>query len=130
MTAASISADPAEQWYRPMRVLGFARVAVGAAVFLAPRTAASLFAGPTGDGPVLLFARCFGARDALIGAGIVTGRSVRWLRTAALADAADAVAVLAGWRGLDRRRRMLALVASLTPAVVEAWVVSRMGRAD
>jgi peptide-methionine (R)-S-oxide reductase len=93
-----------------LAVLGArARIAIGAAAFVAPGTAARLMGGDSGgDGLAPMFARMVGARDVALGLGTVVAVDRRgpvrgWLEGAALADAGDVVATL-----LARRR--------LTPA--------------
>jgi hypothetical protein len=110
---------------RVVRVLAAARFVVGIGVVLFPCAAVRLFTGRAGDTPAArLFARGFGARDAAIGAGMLTGPPLPWLAAAGAADAADSLAVLAGWHRLEPRHRAVALVASMTPMLIEVTVLS------
>jgi len=59
---------------------------------------------------------------------MLAGPPLPWLAAAAAADGADTLAVLIGWRRLDRRRRLIALVASLVPALVGCCVLGRATR--
>ncbi len=74
---------------RLIRGIGWISVAMGFAA-LAPRRASRLFG--LGNRPWLM--RAIGARDLVIGLGLLSGRSrSRWLRIQALADAIDATFV-------------------------------------
>jgi hypothetical protein len=106
------------------RLLGLARLVLGAAAFAAPRSFTRMWTGE-GEGSTTLpmAVRGLGARDVAIGVGILValendGPVSRWLEAAAVADAADAVATVTSWRQLPGLRR-LGLFALETGA---AWV--------
>ena len=87
----------------PPALLAGARVALGLALFAAPRRLGRLWLGGATDHPATRVAvRSMGARDAVIGAGALIAlrrqAPVRgWLEAGAAADAADALAsVMAG----------------------------------
>ena len=94
------------------RLFAAARIGVGLALLVAPRTAIGLWLGRARASPATdAVARGLGARDLAIGLGLVrslgedasgSGEHVgRWLDAAALADATDATAVLLGRRHLE-----------------------------
>jgi hypothetical protein len=94
------------------------RMAIGAALALAPRLAGPMWVGDDGDRPaVKVLARSLGARDVALGLGLAValdrGAPVRgWLEGAALADTADFVgALLAGDSIPASKRRGVLLVA-------------------
>jgi hypothetical protein len=67
------------------------------------------------------------ARDVLLGAGTWRansngGAAEAWLSACVLADAFDAVAVLRHFHALPPRRRTLALILSLAPALTGARI--------
>jgi hypothetical protein len=94
-----------------------ARMAVGAAFFLAPGLAGRLWVGDDAwRRPVKVLARAFGARDLAIGLGVVIaldrGAPVRgWLEAGALSDALDFTASTLAGDSIpsDLRRFALAL---------------------
>jgi hypothetical protein len=100
------------------------RVASGVAFISLSSPLGRLLIGSDADSAgAALFIRAFGARDALLGAGVLraaqTQRSQRqWLMACGLADAFDAAATLAGYRHLPRRRRALTFIVSAVPAVL------------
>lgn len=108
------------------RVLAATRVGLGTLFLLAPSFVARAWVGEgAGEPTAKALARALGVRDAALGLGTLLalehGESTRgWLEAAALADAGDAVATLAGWRNLPALRRWLALVASVGAAYVGA----------
>lgn len=92
---------------RLAQAIALNRVAVGAALMLAPdRAAAVLVGGRDARRPgARLLARGFGARDLALGAGTVlalregdSGR--RWLLAGALSDAVDCAAIVAAGRAV------------------------------
>lgn len=122
---ASVGAD------RLARLLGGVRVAAGVAFAARPGPLGHLLVGSDADGPgARLFIAAFGARDALLGAGIslATDRRSRrgWLIAAGLADAFDALATVAGYRRLPPRRRALTLVVSAAPAALNLDTARRL----
>jgi hypothetical protein len=94
------------------------RMAIGAALVLAPRLAGPMWIGADADSrAVRVLARGLGARDLALGLGIAValdrGAPVRgWLEGAALADGVDLVAtLLAGDSIPPGKRRAVALIA-------------------
>src|SRR4051812_6937066 len=92
------------------------RMAIGAALLVAPRLIGPMWIGAWGDSPAArLLARALGARDLALGLGaavaIDRGAPVRgWLEGAALADTADlAATLLAGDAIPPDKRRSVAL---------------------
>ena len=128
-------------WYRPTvpgsagpgrrgTVLGALRIASGVAFMaLSPPVGRLLISSDADSAGAALFIRAFGARDALLGAGVLLAGQTRrsqcqWLVACGLADGFDAVATLAGYRHLPPRRRALTFVVSAVPAVLNlttAW---------
>jgi hypothetical protein len=94
------------------------RMAIGAALVLAPRLAGPMWIGDDADRrSVKVLARALGARDAALGLGIAValdrGKPVRgWLEGAALADGVDLAATLLAGKSIPRRARLgVALIA-------------------
>jgi hypothetical protein len=114
------------------RLLGFARLAVGAAMFLAPRKVTRMWTGSDAtEYPVGLVARGMGARDFALGVGTLialeSGANPRgWLEGGALADAADAIGTLAAWRDLPGLRRLLLLGSEVGAALLGAQLAAAM----
>lgn len=106
---------------------GLTRIAIGAGLALAPARANRMWLGSEADRPAMrVVIRMVGARDAILGLGLWRaangGRSTKaWLAYSALADAADGLATLAGWRALQPRgRTVLAAVALASSAATAA----------
>jgi hypothetical protein len=102
------------------------RMAVGAALTVAPRLGA-MWIGDEGNRPaVKVLARALGARDLVLGLGIAValdrGAPVRgWLEGAALADAIDfAASLLAGDSIPQGKRRAVAVVAGASTVLCAA----------
>jgi hypothetical protein len=103
------------------------RMAIGAALVLAPRLAGPMWIGAAADSrAVKVLARGLGARDLAIGLGTAValdqGKPVRgWLEGAALADAVDFVStLLAGGSIPPGARRMVLLIAGGSMAACAA----------
>lgn len=113
---------------------GASRMVAGLAFVPAAGPLGRLLIGEDADRPgAELFIRAFGARDALLGAGVVLARRDKraqriWLASCALADAFDAAATLAGYGRLPPRRRGLALAVSVVPALVNLSLAARLVR--
>ena len=94
------------------RLLGLMRVALGAALFLAPHKVARLWTGEHGEEAVSTMAlQGQGARDLGLGLGLLialeNGHSPRhWLEAGAIADTADAFATLGQWGRLSFVRKV------------------------
>lgn len=82
------------------RLLAGSRIAIGLALFVAPRQAARRWVGDVVDHAGTRMAlRGLGARDVALGAGLLAsleaaGPTHRWLEAGAVADLADAAAVV------------------------------------
>jgi len=115
------------------RALAVARVGVGAGLFLTPGLSAAMWVGRDAKSAgVRTFARGFGVRDAIIGAGLFRalengdGDDIRrWLLFGAAADAADLVGTLAAWRGLPPVRRTLTLATIVGFGGLGAWLANQ-----
>jgi hypothetical protein len=115
------------------------RMAIGAALVLAPRLAGPMWIGRDADSrAVNVLARGLGARDLALGLGTAValdrGAPVRgWLEGAALADAVDLVStLLAGDSIPASKRRAVALIAggSMIACAALARVVDELPVAD
>lgn len=96
------------------RLLGFARVVLGAGFLLMPRRSLNMAWGLEADDGVTAIMRGMGGRDLALGLGLLValedgGRARGWLEAGALADASDALGTLMAWGSLPRWRRMLIL---------------------
>jgi hypothetical protein len=103
------------------------RMAIGAALVVAPRLAGPMWIGSDADSrAVKVLARAFGARDLALGLGtavaIDRGKPVRgWLEGAALADAVDFLATLVAGDSIPRgARRAVLLIAGASLATCAA----------
>ena len=97
------------------------RMAIGAALLVAPRLIGPMWIGDDGDRPaVKLLARALGVRDLVVGLGTAValdrGAPVRgWLEGAAVADTVDFVATLAARDSIPQNgRRGVLLVAAVS----------------
>jgi len=114
------------------RVTNAGRIALGAALVLAPRRTARAWIGASADAAgVTAMARALGIRDAVLGAialHTIDNPQVapRWQRTLSLCDGVDLVATLAARRGLPRFG--VASVAVLAGAAVGAqlWAAGQL----
>lgn len=113
---------------------GASRMVTGLAFISAPGPVGRLLIDEDADRPgAQLFIRAFGARDVLLGAGVVlTRRDKRaqrtWLASCAFADAFDAAAALAGYGSMPPRRWGLALAISAVPALLNLTLARRLTR--
>lgn len=109
------------------------RVVVGLLLFLLPgRVLKGMLGGKPVPPGVALIGRMFGARDAILGAGIIAAlqedhpHAVRsWMGYAMVADASDAVAMLFAYRHLPRRRRFAILTMALGGAASGGYLMTR-----
>ena len=107
------------------------RMAIGAALVLAPRLIGPMWIGNAADRSVVkMMARALGGRDLALGLGAAValdrGASVRgWLEGAALADGMDlAATLLAGDSIPQGKRRTVAVIAAVS--LVGCAVVARV----
>ena len=115
------------------RALAIARVGVGAGLFLTPSLGGAMWVGrESKSAGVRTFARGFGVRDAIIGAGLFRALENgdkdeirRWLLFGVAADGADLVGTLANWRRLPPVRRTLVLAAIVGFGGLGAWLASQ-----
>jgi hypothetical protein len=99
------------------------RMAIGAALLVAPRLIGPMWVGGDADRPVVkLLARALGGRDLVVGLGTAIaldrGAPVRgWLEGAAVADTVDFVATLAAGDSIPQRARRRVLLVAAVSAV-------------
>lgn len=111
------------------RSLAALRVAAGASFLFAPGRAGGLLVGESAASPAArLFIAAFGARDMLLGLGVLRAlardESRRsWIAACAAADTLDALVCAALWRGLGRRFAARSFLASAAPALPETWLL-------
>ncbi|MGH2694243.1 MAG: hypothetical protein ACRDJJ_05435 [Actinomycetota bacterium] len=110
------------------RLLGVARIAVGAIMLVAPRFGARLWTGERDpSATTVLAARGMGGRDLALGIGLVSalekGTPARgWLEAGVLADASDTFGALVSSGELPLLRRL----ATLTTAGAAVWLGLRL----
>lgn len=109
------------------RTIALLRIAIGVVMLVAPRRAGRMWLGAV-DGATAVGVRALGARDVALGAGAFRslgagGPAQAWVLAGGLADAADAVATLGGFRSLPRRRRFAVLAMAATAATL-SWQAS------
>lgn len=92
---------------------------------LAPRPMLRLQVGGDPAGPFVWFARAFGARDAILGAGVLFAPDEqarrRWVAAGAAADGSDVVAAVIGGRWLGRGRAIGVAVLAASATATAAW---------
>lgn len=107
------------------RITAAGRVAIGAALLVAPQAVTRGWVGPSGAAPGgRLLGRSIGVRDLALGLGVLAAfdrgdpRARDWVRAAAVADVGDAVATVLAFRHLPKRSRfgVLALAAGAAVA--------------
>lgn len=96
------------------RLLGLARVVLGAGFVLMPRRSLQMAWGIEADPAVAAVMRGMGGRDLALGVGLLAsledgGRARGWLEAGAVADASDALGTLMAWGSLPRWRRLFIL---------------------
>ena len=105
---------------------GAGRVLVGAALLATPGPITRAWVGDDGA-PAQLLGRCLGARDAVIGAGLVAAVAhdrdpALWLAGSVLADAADATSTLAAGDHIPRLGRLGTTALASGSALFGAWL--------
>jgi hypothetical protein len=112
--------------------VAYGRIAVGAALMLAPRTVTTPWLGPVAESPGgKVLAATFGARDLAVGAGTAYalhrgGAARPWLLAAAFTDAVDAVATLAARRALPSPGAPGTVVMATTAAALGLWAAREL----
>jgi hypothetical protein len=112
------------------RALALFRIAIGAALLLAPGKAGERWIGPTAEDPAAkMMIRGLGIRDAALGFGtyqaLATGGEVRtWLQGCVASDAVDAVACVLGFRRIGAVRALPAIAIAAGAAAVGARLAS------
>jgi hypothetical protein len=107
------------------RGVGGLSLGLGLAMTVAPARAAEL-TGMTGARPLVRF---LGARDLVIGAGLVSGRAPRsWAQARAVADTADAAMLATGLVSgtFDRPRAALGIGVAATFGALGFWLAGRL----
>jgi hypothetical protein len=104
-----------------VRGLCAGRLAIGAALVVAPGRSAQVWTGAPADAPLRLAARSVGGRDVALALGTLVALHsdaplAAWLKAGATADASDAVGTLATFRSLPAARRWLFLASALGAA--------------
>ncbi len=106
------------------RITAAGRVAIGAALLVAPQAVTRGWVGPGGAAPGgRLLGRSIGVRDLALGLGVLAALdrgdpSARdWVRAAAVADVGDAVATVLAFRHLPKRSRFGVLAIAAGAAV-------------
>ena len=115
------------------RWLALGRINVGLGMFALPGLTAATWVGRDAQtAGVRTFARGFGVRDAIIGAGLFRALENgdkdeirRWLLFGAAADGADLIGTLASWRRLLPVRRTLVLAGIVGFGGLGLWLASQ-----
>jgi len=115
------------------RWLALGRINVGLGMFALPGLTAATWVGRDAQtAGVRTFARGFGVRDAIIGAGLFRALENgdkdeirRWLLFGAAADGADLIGTLASWRRLPPVRRTLVLAGIVGFGGLGLWLASQ-----
>lgn len=120
-----------------VKAIGVTRIVLGTTFLLAPGPALRLWPGRGGSTDVdqalaHLLARSTGGRDVALGLGALLaakhdGPLRGWVEAGALADAADAVAIVAGFRHLPRGRAVAMLFAAVGTAAAGRALVASLG---
>jgi hypothetical protein len=116
------------------RVYGAGRVAVGAALVLAPRTLGRVWLGRPADTPAGAVAmRALGLRDAVLGAMALHTLdhpevAPRWQRTCAAVDAVDLAATAAARSALPPVGWALVMGLAAAGAAVGGWLGGALSR--
>ncbi|SEH53535.1 hypothetical protein SAMN04489835_1115 [Mycolicibacterium rutilum] len=112
---------------RARRVVGWARVGLGAVLFATPRVAARAWLGPDGDnaGVGLLF-RSIGARDVALGAGLLAAPSgdTSWSRAGVVADLGDVAGSLVALGPVPARRLLPGTLLAVAFVAAGVWLES------
>ncbi len=109
---------------RVIAMLSIARVGVGTALLLAPRRMGRNWVGSVADDRrAALVIRGFGARDLALGLGTLRAMARNeplngWVQMAALGDACDAVAGLAGASSVGVARTIPTVLSATAAAIV------------
>jgi hypothetical protein len=113
--------------------VAYGRVAIGAALVLAPKLVLRPWIGEVGNATgTRVLGAGFGARDLAMGAGTVhalrTGGPVRpWLLASAVVDAVDFAATFAGRRALPAGGAAATCILAATGAAASLWTARELG---
>jgi hypothetical protein len=116
------------------RIYGAGRVAVGAALLIAPRALGRIWLGGPADTPAGAVAlRALGLRDAVLGAMALHTLdhpevAPRWQRTCAAVDAVDLAATAAARGALPRVGSALVMGMAAAGAATGGWLGSALSR--
>ena len=116
-----------------MRGLAVTRVAIGAVLVAVPGPVVRAWLGGQADSPAArLLARSVGGRDIALGLGAIFalrhGASVDgWLEGGLVADASDALAMVAASRHLPAARVLAALAPTIGAVTLGSRLVSKLG---
>ena len=108
------------------------RVAIGVLLLLFPARVLSDLAGGQRTRATKTLGRMLGARDAVIGAGALVAMQDEkaplrpWMTYGAVADAADAMAILLAYRTLPKWRRFVILLMAVGGASTGGYLVTRL----
>jgi hypothetical protein len=105
---------------------GAGRALVGVALLAVPAPIARSWVGAD-DTPATVLARSLGARDLVIGAGLVLaaardGDATRWLAGGVLADSVDGIFTLAAGDDIPRNGRVATTALAAGSALFGAWL--------
>ena len=107
---------------------GAGRAVVGVALLAAPGPIARSWVGAD-DTPTTVLARCLGARDLVIGAGLVLAAArdrdpTTWLAGGVLADSVDGIATFAAGGDIPSQGRIGTTALAGGSALFGAWLAS------
>ena len=107
---------------------GAGRAVVGVALLAAPGPIARSWVGAD-DTPTTVLARCLGARDLVIGAGLVLAAArdrdpTTWLAGGVLADSVDGIATFAAGGDIPGNGRVGTTALAAGSALFGAWLAS------
>jgi len=107
------------------------RVLVGAALAVAPRSGAGWIGPVSGERPTTVFTRALGARDAVMGLGVLrfagdTEALRPWVAAGIVADAVDFLASLEARDELPQLGRAVAPVVAGGSVLLGAWVLAAL----
>jgi len=117
------------------RVFAAGRIAIGAALLVAPRLSLGIWIGrDAAAGATAPVARALGVREVVLGAMALHTLdrpqvAARWLRALAACDAVDLAATIAAGRSLPVYGRVLIAAMAGTGAAGQLWVATQLDAA-